>query len=190
MYLYTLASRSPRRIELLKSMGLTFEIKSKDVEEDFSAEIPLEEVPVYLAKKKAQAFENEIIENELIISADTVVIVGNEILNKAADADEARKMLQLLSGKAHKVVTGVCIYKKNAPLHTFSETTQVYFRELSLEEIDFYIQNYQPFDKAGAYGIQEWIGLVGIHRIEGCFYNVMGLPVTTLYTNMKAWGYL
>lgn len=190
MYLYTLASRSPRRIELLKTFQIPFEVKSKDVEEDFPSTLPLQQVPEYLAKKKALAFEGEIQENEIIIAADTVVILGDEILNKASNAEEATQMLRKLSGRAHQVITGICLYEKGEAPHTFSESTMVYFKVLGEDEIKYYIEQYKPYDKAGAYGIQEWIGMIGVYRIEGCFYNVMGLPLSALYQEMKMLGYL
>jgi septum formation protein len=180
-----LASQSPRRQELLQGIGLKFEILVKEnIDEDFDHQMPFSNVAQFLAEKKAQAY-NEIIENStILITADTIVCTDSEILNKPKDEQEARYMLNQLSGKKHKVITGVCI--KSAQKHKcFSVESVVYFAKLEPEEIEYYITNYKPFDKAGAYGIQEWIGYIGIERIEGSFFNVMGLPVHRVYTELK-----
>jgi septum formation protein len=183
-----LASKSPRRQELLKNAGFQFEIRSKDTPEDFSADLPLTEVPVYLAQKKAMAFVEELADNELLIASDTVVILGKEIIGKPLDLADAKQMLKKLSGQCHTVVTGVCLLTQNQKI-TFSETTLVYFKVLSEPEIDCYLQTAPPLDKAGSYGIQDWLGLIGVTRIEGDFYNVMGLPVAKLYQHLTNLGF-
>lgn len=174
-----LASKSPRRKELLESLGISFEIKSMDVDEDFPSSMNVYKVAEYLAVKKANAFEPK--ENDIIITADTVVICEGKILNKPKDELEAKKMLSLLSDKNHEVVTGVCVISDNKKI-AFSETTSVQFKPLKLDEIEYYIDKYKPFDKAGAYGIQEWIGKVGIKEIKGDYYNVVGFPLARLYS--------
>jgi septum formation protein len=179
-----LASQSPRRKQLLESVGIEFEIKTKNVAEDYPDTIPSDLVPVFLAEKKAQAFISEITANQLIISADTVVIMNEEIIGKPENLEDAHTMLQKLSGQRHLVVSGVCLLTTEQKI-TFSEHTWVEFKELTLAEINYYLQKFKPLDKAGSYGIQDWIGLVGVNRIEGCFYNVMGLPVAHLYQVLK-----
>ena len=175
-----LASSSPRRKELLAGLGFDFEIIPSNVEEVYPKKIALEKVPEYLAELKANALlENH--KEAIIISADTVVILENEILGKPTDAEEAKKILKKLSGKKHKVITGVCIIA-NGEKHAFSDKTDVYFKELNDKEIHFYVQQYQPMDKAGAYGVQEWIGYVAVEKIVGSFYNVMGLPINKVYS--------
>ena len=175
-----LASSSPRRKELLAGLGFDFDIIPSNVEEVYPKKIALEKVPEYLAELKANALlENH--KEAIIISADTVVILENEILGKPTDAEEAKKILKKLSGKKHKVITGVCIIA-NGEKHAFSDKTDVYFKELSDKEIHFYVQQYQPMDKAGAYGVQEWIGYVAVEKIVGSFYNVMGLPINKVYS--------
>lgn len=183
-YNIILASKSPRRQQLLRSLGLTFSVKIKEIEEVFPEGLSKEEVPVYLAELKAAPFENELSENDLLITADTVVCLDNEILGKPADYEEAYQMLRNLSNKTHEVITGVCLTSKNKK-RSFYAVTNVEFKSLSGDEIDYYIQNYKPYDKAGAYGIQEWIGAIGITHIEGSFYNVMGLPIQKLYEKIQ-----
>ncbi|MFT5666793.1 MAG: septum formation protein [Vicingaceae bacterium] len=175
-----LASQSPRRKQLLEQLGYSFTQKSKDTDENFSAEMPQREVAEYLSNKKAAAFESEIQPNDLIIASDTIVLIENEILNKPADYKEAFEMISKLSGKQHEVITGVCL-KSAKKTVSFSVSTTVFFKKLKEEEINYYINQYKPFDKAGAYGIQEWIGLIGVDKIEGSFYNVMGLPAKLVY---------
>lgn len=179
-----LASRSPRRKELLKAAGFEFSVRTKNVSEDFPATMTPEVVPLYLAEKKAEAFRKELRPGDLIIAADTVVILNEVVINKPADPEEARTMLRKLSGQMHSVVTGVCLLSKERK-ELFSDSTLVMFKTLEESEIDYYVNTYQPLDKAGAYGVQEFIGMIGIERIEGCFYNVMGLPVARLYENLK-----
>lgn len=180
-----LASKSPRRQELLKGIGLPFAVLTKDVDESFSSEMPVYDVAPYLSYKKAKAFEeNELPENYMVITADTVVIVGDTILGKPKDAEEARNMLRLISGKKHSVVTGVTVHTKEKT-KTFSVTSKVSFDVLDENEIDYYVNNYKPFDKAGSYGVQEWIGYIGVNCVEGSYFNVMGLPTQKLYQMLK-----
>ena len=183
-YQLILASQSPRRHQMLKELGLDFKIQTKDVEEVYPDHLKGEEIPVYLAKLKAEAFVLDLNEKELVITADTIVCVDDMVLGKPKDRDEAVSMLKLLSGRSHQVISGVCLKSKEKEA-SFSTTTHVHFKELSLEEIDYYIDNYKPFDKAGAYGIQEWIGFVGIDGIEGSYFNVVGLPIQRLYQELN-----
>ncbi len=180
-YSIILASKSPRRQQLLKEMGFSFIIKTKDVNEDFPESLSNSEVALFLCEKKASSFsESEISDNEVLITADTIVCLGNEILNKPDNRDHAIEMLTQLSGKMHEVITGVCL-KSNAKRHSFIDITKVYFKPLSQSQIFYYVDNFEPYDKAGAYGIQEWIGLTGIEKIEGSYFNVVGLPTEKLY---------
>ncbi len=184
-YNIILASRSPRREYLLRELGLDFTIFVKDdVDEHYPPDLHREEIAVYLARHKALHYTPELKNNTMIITADTIVCIGDEILNKPADEKEARQMLTKLSGNYHDVITGICVRtsKKNVCIHA---STRVHFKNLEEEEIEYYITNYKPFDKAGAYGIQEWIGYTGIDRIEGSYFNVMGLPVQKLYEELK-----
>lgn len=174
-----LASASPRRKELLAGLDLDFEVKvTKGISESYPETLRAEEVPQYISREKAAAYQ--VADNELLLTADTVVIVDNTILGKPHDADDARRMLRLISGRTHQVVTGVTLTTAKAQ-KTFGVTTDVTFRRLTDDEIDYYITHYRPFDKAGAYGIQEWIGYVGVTSIHGSYYNVMGLPVQRIY---------
>jgi septum formation protein len=180
-----LSSQSPRRQELLKGIGLDFEIYVKDnIDESFDPQMPFIQVAEYLAKKKAQAYMDILDESTILITADTIVCTDSEILNKPSDEKEAKYMLSQLSGKKHKVITGVCM-KSAQKQKCFSDESIVYFADLDPDEIDYYITHFKPFDKAGAYGIQEWIGYIGIERIEGSFFNVMGLPVQMVYSGLK-----
>lgn len=180
-----LASASPRRRELLERLGIKFSIATnKDVDESYPDDMIAENVAPYISQSKATAYRADIKPNQLIITADTVVIAENKILGKPKNQDDAKNMLQLLSGNKHKVVTGVTI-STIEKIITFSAITEVEFAPLSEKEIDFYIDTFRPFDKAGAYGIQEWIGCIGIKNINGSFYNVMGLPLHRLYTELK-----
>lgn len=177
-----LASNSPRRRELLGGLGVDFEVKViKGVDESYPDTLPPRQVPEYIAAEKAAAYS--VADGELLITADTVVIVGDDILGKPHDADDARRMLREISGRTHQVVTGVCITTK-AEQRRFSVSTDVTFRQLSDDEINFYISRYRPFDKAGAYGIQEWIGYVGVTALSGSYYNVMGFPVQRVYDEL------
>ena len=183
-YSVVLASKSPRRQELLRGMGVQFQCITKETPERYP-EMPLKKVAGYLSRQKSQAFtDEELPENYLLITADTVVIAENEILGKPVDRDDALRMLHLLSGKTHVVVTGVTIRSKEKT-KTFSASSSVTFATLDPEEMAYYVDHYRPFDKAGAYGIQEWIGYVGISGLRGSFYNVMGLPTQRLYNALK-----
>lgn len=184
-YKVVLGSGSPRRKELLASMDINFEQRVKEVNEDILPSWKTEEVAQKLAEKKAQAQQKELKQDEILITSDTVVVIDEKILGKPQNTDEAKQMLALLSNKKHLVITGVCICSKDK-LHSFSDTTEVFFKELSEAEIDYYVQHYKPFDKAGSYGAQEWLGMVGVERINGSYFNVMGLPVHKLY---KEWSY-
>ena len=180
-----LASNSPRRKELLAGLGMPFEVRVMDgIDESYPEDLPVSEVALYIAGKKADAYREKMADDELIITADTVVIVDDEILGKPHDKDDAIRMLKLISGRTHQVTTGVCLLSKKQESR-FSVTTDVTFKTLSDEEINYYIDTYQPFDKAGAYGIQEWIGYIGVTGLNGSYYNVMGLPVQRIYTELK-----
>lgn len=184
-YQVLLASASPRRKELLGNLCIDFEIaKSIDVDENYPKSMPEVDIAPYLSKKKAQAYYAEIKENQLIITADTIVINKGMVLGKPLNANDAKNMLLSLSGHVHNVVTGVTITTKNKQV-TFSVCTEVEFAQLTTEEIDDYVNIFSPMDKAGAYGIQEWIGCIGVKNINGSFYNVMGLPLHRLYTELK-----
>ena len=178
-----MASNSPRRRELLAGLGLSYQVRLKDgIDESYPAQMDVAEVPQYISQKKAQAYT--LADSELLITADTIVCLDNEILGKPKDNAEAHLMLSKLSGRTHQVITGVTL-KTTKWTHTFSCTSNVTFASLTKQEIDYYIQNYHPLDKAGAYGIQEWIGYIGVTRLEGSYFNVMGLPVQRLYTELK-----
>ncbi len=184
-YQIILASKSPRRAQLLRDIGISFEIGNKnDVEEIYPENLTNNEIAVYLAELKASSYNEDIINsNKLIITADTIVCTDTEVLGKPQDNKEAFQMLQSLSAKEHAVITGVTIMS-NAKKISFAVSTKVYFKKLSLQEINYYIDTYKPLDKAGAYGIQEWIGYIGIERINGSYFNVVGLPVQRLYTEL------
>ena len=177
-----LASNSPRRKELLAGLGLTFEVRVKEVHEDFPEHLHRAEVAEFLASHKADAYLQDLTD-EVLIAADTIVCLGDEILNKPADYADAFRMLRALSGVSHEVITGVCLLTREKKT-VFHDVTKVYFKELTDAEIDYYITHYKPFDKAGAYGIQEWIGMIGIRMIEGSYFNVVGLPVQKLYEHL------
>lgn len=176
-----LASNSPRRRELLAGLDLDFEVKVlPNVAEDYPHNLPAVEVAGYIAREKADVYKTLITEDDLVITADTVVVVDNKVLGKPKDADDARRMLHFISGRRHQVVTGVCLLT-SADYRSFSVTTDVTFKQLSDDEINYYIKHFKPFDKAGAYGIQEWIGYVGVTSINGSYFNVMGLPVQRIW---------
>jgi septum formation protein len=177
-----LASSSPRRQYLMKEAGFTFAVEKPDVEESFPSEMPVEQVAKYLAEKKAEYFRPNI-HNEIIVTADTVVILDGRILNKPQDRNEAIAMLTALSGKTHLVMTGVSIVSKEKE-ESFDDTTEVTFVNLTAQQIEFYIDNYKPYDKAGAYGAQDWIGMVAIENIKGSYFNVMGLPIHKVYQHL------
>lgn len=179
-----LASKSPRRSQLLREAGFDFTIQTFDMDESFPPEMPPEEVAPWLAQRKAQAAAHLIQKDEIILAADSVVILDGKIYNKPADYGEAFRMISKLSGRQHTVITGVCLLSKEKEI-VFSGITKVWFSELSEEEIDYYIRTCKPFDKAGSYGAQDWIGHCKISRIEGTFQNVMGLPVDLVYATLK-----
>lgn len=183
-YRLILASQSPRRRQLLADAGIEFELAPRfECEESFSEEMPAAEVAEYLANLKSEAYPESLGEKDILLTADTVVIACNRILGKPADRAEAIAMITMLSGCEHEVVTGVTL-RSAEKVKRFSVSSKVHFRTLSQEEIEYYVDTYKPFDKAGSYGIQEWIGYVGIEGIEGSFYNVMGLPVQRLYCEL------
>ncbi|GGK68123.1 Maf family nucleotide pyrophosphatase [Rufibacter glacialis] len=179
-----LASNSPRRKELLTNLGLTFEVRVKEVDENYPPELARAEVAEYLAAHKASFYQEGLNPEDVIITADTIVCLDELVLNKPYDHAQATRMLTMLSGRSHEVYTGVCLLSQEKSL-VFHDVTTVHFRDFTREEIDFYINTYKPFDKAGSYGAQDWLGLVGIERIEGSYFNVMGLPVHRLYQELQ-----
>ena len=180
-----LASKSPRRRQLLAELGFPIEIVSVDVDEHIGTPLPADAVAEHLARRKAAAYPvTRIKDDEVLVTADTVVVLDGVVLGKPATREEAVSMLHSLSGRSHEVYTGVCLRTPQREL-SFTEQTTVHFAPLTDREIDYYIDHYRPYDKAGAYGIQEWIGMVGVSHIEGCYYNVMGLPVARLYAALK-----
>lgn len=182
-YKVLLGSNSPRRRELLTMMDIPFEVVKFDVDESYPANLPATEVPLYLSKLKSEAYRPKLKDGQLLITADTVVICDGKILGKPSDERQAVEMLKTLSGRHHKVVTGVTIATPSST-ESFSETTEVEFDNIADDDIKYYVSKYHPLDKAGAYGIQEWIGTVGIKGINGCYYNVMGLPTTLLHRRL------
>lgn len=183
-----LASASPRRRELLASLGVDFRVASgREVNEIYPADINADEVAPYLSRIKAEAYIPDLAADELLVTADTVVILDNTVLGKPTDLDEARRMLRSLSGRTHKVITGVTVADRDR-METIAALTSVTFAELTDSEIDYYVDRYRPLDKAGAYGIQEWIGCIGVREINGSYYNVMGLPLHRLYTLLRDFG--
>ena len=182
-YKVILSSNSPRRKELFAGLGIDFDVRViSGMDESYPSDIPLKDVPQYIAKEKAAAYD--IATDELVVTADTVVIVDNEILGKPVDEDEARKMLRKLSGRSHEVITGVCLTTCELQ-RSFVVTSEVTFKKLSEEEIEYYVKNYHPLDKAGAYGIQEWIGYIGVTSLYGSYFNVMGMPVQRIYEELR-----
>lgn len=180
-----LASKSPRRRQLLGELGYPVEFISLDVDEHVPEGTPAADTAELLARRKAEACRQSVIgDGDILVAADTVVVLGDKVLGKPADRDEALAMLRSLSGRSHAVYTGVCL-RTASQTRSFTERTDVHFRSLSDDELAYYVDHYRPFDKAGSYGIQEWIGMVGISRIEGCFYNVMGLPVARVYEAIR-----
>lgn len=183
-YRVVLASNSPRRRELLAGLGIDFEVRVlPDIAEGYPDGLSATQIAEYIAREKADAYRQQMGADELIITADTIVVCGGEVLGKPADAADARRMLHLLSGRTHQVVTGVCLMTAQRQ-RCFAVETDVTFKALSDEEISYYIERYRPFDKAGAYGIQEWIGYIGVTGINGSYFNVMGLPVQRLYSEL------
>lgn len=184
-YHLILASNSPRRKELLSGIDVEYEVLAlPDIDESYPDDLPHEEIPEFLAKKKALAYISLIQDNTLLITADTVVLLHGRILGKPSDKEDAKQMLKELSGETHRVVTGVCLTSKQKQV-CFSDTAHVTFGLLTDEEIGYYVEKYSPSDKAGAYGVQEWIGYVGVKRIEGSYFNVMGLPIYKVYRALK-----
>jgi septum formation protein len=179
-----LASKSPRRQQLLKDLGLDFQIVLKEVEEIYPPELKREEVPMFLSKLKSDAFVPDLKPNQLVITSDTIVCLEDRIIGKPKDRDDAFYMLSDLSGKMHEVITAVTLTSLEKQV-SFFVVTEVYFKTLSNLEIDYYINEYKPYDKAGSYGIQEWIGYIGIEKIVGSYFNVMGLPVKELYDELE-----
>ena len=182
-YKLLLGSKSPRRQQFLVDLGLSFTSVSIDFEEDYPKYLHGNEITHYLAELKADAYDNKLEADEILITADTIVRVSGKVLGKPKDAEDAKNMLTLLSEKQHEVITSMCI-KTKGKTKIISDTTIVHFKKLTEEEIDFYIENYKPYDKAGAYGIQEWLGYIAVEKIEGSFYTVMGFPVHKFYKEM------
>ena len=183
-----LASNSPRRRQLLTDLGLTYEIRLREVDESYPPHLHRAEVAEYLAAHKAEAYRADLAADEVLLTADTIVCLDQDVLNKPADEAAARAMLQRLQGRAHDVYTGVCLLSGDGRRVVFSDRTQVHFRALSPAEIEFYVRTYQPLDKAGAYGAQDWIGMVAVTRLEGSYFNVMGLPVHRVWEELQKLG--
>jgi septum formation protein len=179
----TLASNSPRRQYLLREAGFEFTVQPSQIDESFPAEMPIDQVAAYLAERKAASLAH-VLQDEIVLASDTVVIIDQRILNKPADRAEAITMLQRLSGKTHRVITAVCLMSREKKL-VFQDETRVTFTKLSLAEIEHYIDTHKPYDKAGAYGAQDWIGMVAITRIEGSYFTVMGLPMHLVYQHLQ-----
>lgn len=179
-----LASQSPRRKQLLEWAEIPFDVIVKETDEMYPSHLPVEQVPVYIARNKALAIEEELTHERIIVAADTIVVLNDTIIGKPKDRNDAVKIIQTLSGQQHLVITGVVIIKGEREM-AFSDITKVQFHPLTHDEICFYVDKYKPYDKAGAYAIQEWIGVVGIHSINGDFYNVMGLPVSRVVRALK-----
>lgn len=183
-YHIILASNSPRRRELLAGLGIDFEVRVlPDIEESFPSALPVAEIAQYIAKEKAEAYRCVMVPNDLVITADTIVVADDEVMGKPHDAADACRMLRKLSGRTHQVITGVCLTTQ-AQQRQFSVTTDVTFKVLTENEINYYVTTYRPFDKAGAYGIQEWIGYIGVTGLQGSYFNVMGLPVQRIYAEL------
>ena len=184
-YQIILASNSPRRKELLAGLDLQFKVRVlQDVDESYPNDLPTLKIAEFISKKKADAYLTTIADNELVITADTVVILGNEVMGKPHDEADAKRMLGELSGQTHQVATGVTLSTKERQI-SFSVVTDVTFKPLSADEINYYVQTYHPMDKAGSYGIQEWIGYIGVTALKGSYFNVMGLPVQRIYEALK-----
>ncbi len=186
-YKIILGSNSPRRKELLSGLDISYETRGlPDIDESYPSTLWKEEIPVYLSKLKANAYKDLMEDNSLLITADTIVWQEGKVYGKPADEEEAKEMLRILSGKTHEVITGVCLTSKEKQ-KSFYAVSLVKFAELEEKEIEYYVKKYQPYDKAGAYGVQEWIGYIGVESLKGSFYNVMGLPVRMLYMYLKEW---
>ena len=178
-----LASSSPRRQYLMREAGFIFNAQAPDIDESFPSDMPVTQVPKFLAERKARVFD-KVITDEVVISSDTVVILENEIMNKPLNRLEAIEMLSKLSGRTHTVITAVCLFSKEK-IDCFDDYTEVTFKKLTKEEIEFYVDNYKPYDKAGAYGAQDWIGLVAIQKINGSYFTVMGMPMHLVYEHLS-----
>lgn len=188
-YKLVLGSQSPRRRSLLKRLDLPFETRLiPDIDESYPADIPLDKVPRFLAEAKARSYISTLASNELLITADTVVLLGEKLLGKPSSREEASAMLGALAGNWHRVVTGVSFSRPQGICYSMEAESRVLFATLSDEEINYYLDHYHPYDKAGSYGIQEWIGFVAIRAIEGSFYNVMGLPIHLIYQTLREWA--
>ena len=186
-YQLILASASPRRKELLAGLNIPFEVRLIDgIDETYPSELPIDKVPLYISQKKAAAYKANVSPHTIVLTADTVVVCNEQILGKPIDEADARRMLQMLSGKTHRVITGVTLLVEGNS-KSFSVATDVTFNPLSAAEIDYYIRTFKPFDKAGAYGIQEWIGYIGVTAINGSYFNVMGLPVQRIYEELRTY---
>lgn len=184
-YKVILASNSPRREELLRGINIDFQVKVlSDIDETYPSDISAKEIAEYVAKKKANSYTNTLKKDELLITADTIVILNDRVLGKPRNKEDAKEMLLSLSGKIHCVVSGVCLTSTTKQT-SFSVTSDVEFDQLTDKEIDYYIEHYTPFDKAGSYGVQEWIGYIGVKHISGSYYNIMGLPIQRLYKELK-----
>lgn len=186
-YRVVLASQSPRRRELLSGLGIAYEVRLlPDIDESYPSSLKGEDIPIYIARAKAEAYLPSLAKDELLITADTIVWLDDKVLGKPADEEEAAAMLRLLSGRTHRVMTGVAVTSA-ARQHSFVCTSEVTFDVLSEEEIAYYVDRFRPLDKAGSYGIQEWIGYIGVQSIRGSYFNIMGLPVQRLYRELKKW---
>jgi septum formation protein len=181
-----LGSQSPRRAELLKSLGVKFRQISSDIDETYPVNLKAEEVSNFIANAKAQSLVKLISEDELLICSDTIVCLGDQVLGKPKDFTEAKSMLQALSGKSHDVITSINFSDKSKSI-CLCDRSEVFFKKLAEEDIDYYLEHYQPYDKAGAYGIQEWIGMIGIERINGSYFTVMGLPTHLILPQLRTW---
>ncbi|MEM9834446.1 MAG: Maf family nucleotide pyrophosphatase [Bacteroidota bacterium] len=186
-YKLILGSQSPRRQQLMQELGIPFTTEVISIDEHFPDDLAVDRIAEYLAREKGKAHLDSLTDDRLVITADTTVVIDQQVLNKPYGAAEARTMLRQLSGRSHRVISGVC-FTTSQWQRSFSECTTVYFDPLAEEEISFYIEKYQPYDKAGSYAIQEWIGMIGISRIEGSYFNVVGLPVNRLYYELKQLG--
>lgn len=179
-----LASSSPRRQELIRGLDIPFEIRVYEVEENYPADLLANDIPEYLARLKASVFKNKLEDDEIVVTSDTIVINNDQILLKPSDKEQASEMLKKLSGQMHRVLTSVCLTSSDKQVY-FTEESKVYFKNLDEDEISYYIEKYNPYDKAGGYGIQDWLGFIAIEKIEGSYYNIMGLPTHRLYEALK-----
>ena len=180
-----LGSQSPRRRELMAGLDIPFSCVTIDADESYPADLKAGDIPMYISRAKARAYVGELQDNDLLITSDTIVWLNGEMLGKPQDEAEAKAMLACLSGQTHEVYTAVCFADKNGELETWVDCTRVTFNTLSEEDIDYYVTKYHPLDKAGAYGVQEWIGYVGVTRMEGSYFNVMGFPICHVYERLK-----